>query len=241
MKDYLKNFIRRYQVLYFLAEKIRRLMAKIPIVGQNNRIHNKGVTINVTYNIRGNNNYIEIQPRTRLLDVAIYIKGDDHRLIIGENCRISGGSLWFEDQACQIRIGTNTTIESAHIAVSEPNCQILIGEDCMLSEDIVIRTGDSHSVIDVHTGERINYAQNVELCDHIWVGERATILKGVRVNAHSIIGAGAIVTSDVPANTLVAGIPAKVVKRNIDWIRERVYHREEQHQYKQWSDTSLTS
>jgi len=43
-----------------------------------------------------------------------------------------------------------------HIAVTE-NSKVLIGEDCMLANDIDIRTGDSHSVIDMETGERLNF------------------------------------------------------------------------------------
>lgn len=52
----------------------------------------------------------------------------------------------------------------------------------------------------------------------MWIGTNAIILKGVAIGDGAIIAAGAVVTKDVPAHTLVAGVPAKVIKENIiDW------------------------
>jgi acetyltransferase-like isoleucine patch superfamily enzyme len=49
--------------------------------------------------------------------------------------------------------------------------------------------------------------------DDVWIGTRATILPGVRIGARSIVGAGAIVTRDVPCDAVVAGNPARVIRR----------------------------
>ena len=54
--------------------------------------------------------------------------------------------------------------------------------------------------------------KNVYIEDDVWIGARVTILPGVTVGAHSIIGAGAVVTKDVPEYVIVAGVPAKVIK-----------------------------
>lgn len=223
MKELLKSFIRNYRLLFTVAEGTRRLINRVSVIGFNNQIQNKGVQLNVSYNIRGDHNQIEIRPGARLANVTIYIRGDHHRLVIERNCRLSGSTLWFEDHHGEIIVGENTSIEEAHLAVTEPYRRIQIGEDCMLSSGIQIRTGDSHSVIDCDTQERINPAEDVVLEDHVWVGFNACVLKGVTVHTHSIISTGAVVTSDVPDHSIAAGVPARVVKTNISWIRERLY------------------
>ncbi|TAE32274.1 MAG: acyltransferase [Cytophagales bacterium] len=219
----LKSFVRRHRLLYWLAEFVRRHAQKVPIMGRGNRIVNRGILFNVRYNIRGNNNRVEIGQGTCLSDLTIYIRGDNHHLLFGENCRMSGGELWFEDHNCVISIGANTTIEDAHLAASEPYKSITLGNDCMLSSRIEIRTGDSHSILNTQTGQRINYAQNVVLGDHVWVGANAVILKGVKIDHNAIVSTGAIVTSNVLAHTLVAGMPARAIKANVDWLRGRIY------------------
>lgn len=59
----------------------------------------------------------------------------------------------------------------------------------------------------------------VEIGDHVWVCEGATILPGVKIGSGAIIGAKAVVMSNVPANTLVMGNPAKVVAEGVEWKR----------------------
>ena len=57
----------------------------------------------------------------------------------------------------------------------------------------------------------------IEIGDHVWIGLRAIILKGVKIGNGSVIAAGAVVTRDVPPYSLVAGVPARVIKENIYW------------------------
>jgi len=54
--------------------------------------------------------------------------------------------------------------------------------------------------------------KEVILEDNVWVGANAIILKGVRIGKNSVIGAGSVVTKDVPSNVVVAGNPAKIVR-----------------------------
>jgi acetyltransferase-like isoleucine patch superfamily enzyme len=223
----IKTIIKGNSFLHFIARKIERLQTKYkrPIKGKNNVISNKGVLLNIKYDIIGDNNRIEVMYGAVVSDTKIFIRGDNHVLKIGENCQYKGGSVWFEDDHCQIEIGRNTTIERAHLAVTEPNKSIFIGEDCMFSYDIEFRTGDSHSIFDNDTGKRINGAQNIEVGNHVWIGAHSIILKGVKIEDNCVIGTNSIVTKSIPGYCIAAGIPAKVIKQNINWDRAKIYDR----------------
>ena len=62
-----------------------------------------------------------------------------------------------------------------------------------------------------------NKPRDIRLGEHVWIGQNATILKGVSIGNNSIVAFGTVVTKDVPANAIVAGVPSKVVKTGITW------------------------
>jgi acetyltransferase-like isoleucine patch superfamily enzyme len=191
------------------------------IVGLNNQIINDGHVNNSKFDIVGNNNKIVIKNSSSINNVLFFIRGDNHLIEIDQNCYIGGGDFWMEDKNCAIIIHYGTTIESAHLAVTEPHSRIEIHDDCMLAKNIEIRTGDSHSIIDANTGQKINPAKNVILQSHVWVGAHVKILKGVTISSNSVIGTSSVVTNNIPANCIAAGIPAKVIKTGTNWKRDR--------------------
>ena len=190
------------------------------IKGKNNKIENNGQLLNYNINITGNNNTIVIKENSIIYNVFIKIQGDNHYLEIGKNCRINSAILWMEHADCVLNIGDFTTIEQAHIAVTEPNQKVIIGKECMFSDNISIRTSDSHGIFDLQTHKRINQAKSIFIGNHVWIGAKATILKGVTIGDDSIVSLGAIVTKDIPKNCVAAGIPAKVIKEKIYWSRD---------------------
>jgi acetyltransferase-like isoleucine patch superfamily enzyme len=54
--------------------------------------------------------------------------------------------------------------------------------------------------------------KKVKICNNVWIGAGAIILPGITINEGAVIGAGSVVTKDVPANTIVAGVPARILK-----------------------------
>lgn len=86
--------------------------------------------------------------------------------------------------------------------------RVEIGDDCMLAENTFITDADWHDPMHrIYPGKR----EAVTIEDNVWVCDGARICKGVTIGENSIIGAGAIVTRDVPANAIAAGNPAKVI------------------------------
>lgn len=90
---------------------------------------------------------------------------------------------------------------------------IEIGSNCTIGRDVVIRSYDGHII------EKEGYAvsEPIHIANHVWIGQGATILKGVNIGEGAIIASGSIVTKDVPAHSVVAGIPAKVIEENVKW------------------------
>lgn len=88
---------------------------------------------------------------------------------------------------------------------------ISIGNDCAISHDFTIMDSNAHYL----NGD--NKTKPVIIKDNVWIGTRVTILSGVVVGEGAVIAAGSVVTKDVPEKCLVAGNPARVIKRDIEW------------------------
>ena len=119
------------------------------------------------------------------------------------------GYLHLEARAVEsvIRIGGKTYINNNCVLISE-GAGIEIGGNCFIGPEVCIFDSDFHGLLE--RGKPLKEA--VKIGDNVFVGARAIILKGVLVGDNSTIGAGAVVTRDVPANAVVAGNPANVVK-----------------------------
>ena len=118
--------------------------------------------------------------------------------------------------------GNGCTSNTVTFELGYDGATIVVGEDCMFSAGIAVRTHDDHGIIDTETGQTLNAPGNVHFEPHVWVGLDATILKGVRLGFGSIVATRALVTRNVPPKTLVAGLPARVLRTNVSWVRERV-------------------
>ena len=120
--------------------------------------------------------------------------GSDIRIFNGGILELNGGYLNAFDQ----------------IVCAE---KIIIGKDVAIARDVIIRDTDAHDILD----GKHQKTKPIIIGDHVWIGTRAIIMKGVTIGDGAIVAAGAIVTKDVPSHTIVAGIPAKVIKENIEW------------------------
>lgn len=91
--------------------------------------------------------------------------------------------------------------------------KIVIGEEAAISHNVTIMDSDAHVI----KGNPRGKTQPVVIGNHVWIGSGAKILKGVTVGDGAVVAAGAVVTHDVPANSVVAGVPARVIKEGLHW------------------------
>lgn len=123
---------------------------------------------------------------------SIYV-GKNADLIIGNHCGMSGARIWASDS---IIIG-----DYVHIGA---NCIIVDGD--LHSEDWQSRRVDNIKPVPYKT-------QPVVIGDDVWLGTNVIVLKGVNIGERSIIGAGSVVTHDIPSDCIAAGNPCKVIKK----------------------------
>jgi acetyltransferase-like isoleucine patch superfamily enzyme len=88
---------------------------------------------------------------------------------------------------------------------------IRVGDNCMFATNCYVTDADWHDLYDRTAAPGKTRA--VVLGNNVWIGDSAIVCKGVQIGDNSIVGAGAIVTRDVPANVIVAGNPARIVKQ----------------------------
>ena len=91
--------------------------------------------------------------------------------------------------------------------------EISIGNDVAISENVTIWDSDAHHII----GKESQMTKPVFIGNHVWIGMNVTILKGVNIGDGAIIAAGSVVNKSIPSSCLAGGIPAKVLKENVEW------------------------
>ncbi len=90
--------------------------------------------------------------------------------------------------------------------------RVTIGERTLISWDCCIMDRDYHAI-----NSDTEQMRPVTIGNHVWIGCKAVILKGVTIGDGAVIAAGAVVTRDVPAHALVGGNPARIIKENVSW------------------------
>lgn len=132
------------------------------------------------------------------------------RITMGDNV-----AIWsvFERTKLLVRrggsltIGANTRINGAHIGVSN---EVVIGSNVRIAPYSLILDNDFH---DLQDRKKEGKTAPIIIEDHAWIATRATVLKGVRIGKGAIVATGAVVTKDVPPYSIVAGVPARVIKK----------------------------
>lgn len=218
-----KSFIIKYE---FLLSRVYRFF------GHNKIFASKGNVISLgnafmkrcSINIKGSNNIIQIESGlTRLTNCNITIFHSNCCIKIGAKSNLNHCHLYIEDNGGNINIGEHVTITGeTHLDIIEGK-SITIGNDCLFSSDIYFRVGDSHSILNEESGKRINPSLDINVGNHVWIGNGVKILKGSNISDNSIIATGAIVTcKSFPQNVIIGGIPAKVLKDGINWDARRL-------------------
>jgi maltose O-acetyltransferase len=134
----------------------------------------------------------------------------------GANINIKRGA--FFGLGRDIEIGNNSDIGlNAYIAGIGGGGELIIGDNVIMAPEVAILTlGHYHSDPNMLINRQGDYTSKIIIEDNVWIGIRSIILPGVRIGEGAIIGAGAVVTKDVPPYSIVGGVPAKVISRRLE-------------------------
>ena len=135
----------------------------------------------------------------------------------GATLRVTGAMAIHTEFRLWVNEGATVTLGSGYVN-SGLNLSawdaVTVGDDCVISERVTIRDSDNHTL----RGGGPDHAP-VVVGNHVWIGIGATVLKGVRIGDGAVIAAGAVVVDDVPPRALVGGVPARILREDVDWDR----------------------
>ena len=183
----------------------------------------------------GANSYISFGEGCRInsdIKVTVFGCSGSSEVVFGNNCRLTSGEVRIFNHPARtsIRVGNNTTFETNLGLHANVGKKLIIGNDCMISHFVEMWAGDGHTVFDVNTGKNINsnydglpeHKNQLVLGDHVWVGKEAYIMHGTNIAAGSIVGAKSVVKGRFSNNCVIAGNPARCVKKDVAWSRDMI-------------------
>ena len=141
---------------------------------------------------------------------TLFVMRKDARVVVERSFSIYSGARVYVNAGATLVLGSGYINSNANISCFS---KIEIGHDVAISENVCIRDSDNHRVLSSAHQE----TSPVKIGDRVWIGMNAVILKGVTIGDGAIIAAGAVVTRDVPAKSLAGGVPARVLKRDVEW------------------------
>ncbi len=142
------------------------------------------------------------------------------QVTVGQRCQFET-DVWIKlvEPTAQVCVGDFTFFgRGVELDASE---SITIGDHVLLAPGVFI-TDHSHNIAtEEHIGSQGCTADPVVIEDDVWIGVNSIVLPGVRIGTGAIVGAGAVVSRDVPANAIVAGVPARLLRFRTDVTSDR--------------------
>ena len=139
------------------------------------------------------------------------------RLSIGEGCSLGGLCVYALARGASIEIGAKSSFVGViHVTAHEP-ASVWIGEGCLFADETSVMASDVHRILDSRTSKRLNPPADVRIGNRVWVSGGVSVLRGAVVGDDSVIGRASIVTGRFRSNVVIAGVPARVIRKNIRW------------------------
>ena len=170
----------------------------------------KTATIELTENAHLEINEPMLEGRSRVEPATLYMCPNSRLYISGLVTMFEGACVVLFEGA-KMEVGDNSRIR--HCTIQCAN-HISIGKNCSIANDCLIQDTNFHSKQE-SDGTHCAIDEEIIIGNYVWVCPKSVILKGVHIGDGAIIATGSVVTKDVPAYSMVAGVPAKVIKTGV--------------------------
>jgi acetyltransferase-like isoleucine patch superfamily enzyme len=165
--------------------------------------------------VRGNKGVARVGRNARIMGSLEIIFADDssrEALKIGENF-CSENDVTLAPRGGSIQIGHNCFVGKGSLIQATSGSSVLIGDDVMVANMVTI-VASNHSISDRTTPMRRQPESGVgiRIGSDVWIGAHAVLIDGINVGDGAVVAAGAVVTRDVPAYAIVAGVPARQIR-----------------------------
>lgn len=142
---------------------------------------------------------------------AAYAIGGKGSITIGKNCSIRNGAILACSRGGEITLGDNVQINPYCILYGYR--RLTIGANTLIAaHTVIVPNNHSFNTRNQLICEQEVIGVGIEIGEDVWIGANVTILDGVRIGNGAVVGASSVVTKDVPAYTIVVGVPAKVIR-----------------------------
>ena len=141
---------------------------------------------------------------------SVLVLRENAKVNVSGHFRVYSGARIYVNKNAVLNLGGGYINNDLNLSCFE---RIDIGHGVAISENVTIRDSDNHEILN----DNHQPTKPIKIGNHVWIGTSVTVLKGVTIGDGSIIAAGSLVNRDIPANSLAGGVPAKVLKTNIEW------------------------
>jgi acetyltransferase-like isoleucine patch superfamily enzyme len=157
-----------------------------------------------------NSKYFQKKYKTSILQNCVFYGSEN--IYFDKNVSI-GINSFFSAEGGEIKVGENTSFNSG-VHINAAVCgKIFIDKNCLIGPNVVMRTADHiFTNADVPIRLQGHKCQNIFLEEDVWIGANVVITGGVTISKGCVIGAGSVVTKNIPEYSIAVGVPARVIK-----------------------------
>lgn len=208
-----------------MKKYIKKMLDNVDCLFGNSIIKNYTTYLKLVFKLRTKNAFISRKKDT-VLDICgrltlgeMYQRGFGRSTLLlmseSSELHVLGNFALFYGCDVQIFKGGKLYLGSGFVnSDTKIRCRnkIVIGEDVAISHNVLIIDCNGHNL-----DCKEDVGKPIHIGNHVWIGSKCIILKGVTIGDNAVIAAGTIVTKDVPPNVLYGGNPARIIRENCTW------------------------